>query len=213
MTTTQASEIISDPFVSIHSDAELTPREHEYYFGSLLTKNVSGIVFLSLKEEDDDNYEFFHRNVKSWVEKNGLNIYFLRVGFHISKKSDFRTRMSLRKEIATTHLKDLVKFEVDGQNGTSRLAVIGPLTEELGLMSLEALLNWVYSIVIVSELEIGQIAQRAEAWVNTRKSSPLGFDFSCVLRDLERDPTSAICRFFPNDNGRPAALSIVFGRK
>lgn len=121
--------------------------------------------------------------------------------------------MSLRKEIAITHRKDLVKFEVEGQNGTSRLAVIGPLTEELGFTSLEALLNWVHSIVIVSELEIGQIAQRAEAWVNTGKSSPLGFDFSCVLSDLERDPTSVICRFFPNDNGRPAALSIVFGRK
>lgn len=213
MITIQASEIIADPSVSVYSGAELAPREHEYYFGSLLTKNVSGIVFMSLKEQDGDNYEFFYRNLKAWVKKNSLNIYFLRVGYDISKKSDFRTRMSLRKEIAITHRKDLVKFEVEGQNGTSRLAVIGPLTEELGFTSLEALLNWVHSIVIVSELEIGQIAQRAEAWVNTGKSSPLGFDFSCVLSDLERDPTSVICRFFPNDNGRPAALSIVFGRK
>lgn len=89
MTTIQASEIIADPFVSVYSGAELAPREHEYYFGSLLTKNVSGIVFMSLKEKDSDNYEFFYRNLKAWVKKIALIFIFCELVTTYRKKVIF----------------------------------------------------------------------------------------------------------------------------
>ena len=117
--------------------------------------------------------------------------------------------MSLRKEIAIAHREGLEKFEVGGPNGISRLAVIGRFNEDSGFGSLEAILNWKYSIVIISELDIGRVARSSEAWISAAPSSFLGFEFPRVFNDVESNDGLLICRFFPADNGKPAALSIV----
>ena len=211
MITTRPSEIFANPVVSIRSNSELSSVEQEYFFGAPVKTDASGLVIAALNDREDA--EFFYKRLKSWAEASGLQLYLLRVGSDVSKKSEFRSKMSLRKEIPLAHRENAVRFEVEGQNGESRLAVIGPLNEDAGFSSLEALLNWMYSIVIVSEFEIGHVTRRAEAWINTAQSSFLGFDFSRVLDDVACDSDFVICRFFPGGNGRSAALSMLFNAR
>lgn len=210
MITIRANDIIAEPLAATRSTKEMSAAEQEYYFGSLVPEGTSGLVLMPLNNLDGGKHEFIYRHLKKWAARSNLNMYFLRVGSDISKKSEYRTKIGLRKEIAVAHRENVINIEVDAPNGNSRLAVLGSLNEEAGFTSLEALLNWIYSIVIVSELEIGQVAKKAEAWINNTEDSFLGFDFPRVFKDLETDNGSAVCRFFPEENGKPAALSMVF---
>ena len=47
---------------------------------------------MSFDVKERSKYEFFYRNLKGWVKRSELNMYFLRVGSDLSKKLSFEQR-------------------------------------------------------------------------------------------------------------------------
>jgi hypothetical protein len=102
--------------------------------------------------------------------------------------------------------------EVEVGMGSTRLVSLVKL-EDFDYDSAEAIvLNWVFSFIILTKLDVEDLNGLVEGWVAKCGKSVLAFNYDAVAKDLLNLSTTSVLRYFPADNGRDETIVVVGNR-
>ncbi|WP_394390909.1 hypothetical protein [Shewanella woodyi] len=86
--------------------------------------------------------------------------------------------------------------------------------EDFNYDSAEAIvLNWVFSFILLTKLDVEDLNGLVEGWVAKGGKSVLAFNYDAVAKDLLELSTTSVLRYFPADNGRDETLVVVGNRE
>ncbi|GLR04325.1 hypothetical protein GCM10007906_19120 [Vibrio hyugaensis] len=102
--------------------------------------------------------------------------------------------------------------EVEVALGSTRLVSLVNLEKFDYESEGEAVLNWAFSFILLTKLDLESFNGLVEGWVAKGEKSVLAFNYDAVARDLLKLSTTSVLRYFPADNGRDETLVVVGNR-
>jgi hypothetical protein len=139
-------------------------------------------------------------------------IYVLKAGYQAEVPNKIRTKKgNLWRE------NELQEFEcrhseIDVGDGLTRFFSLLDL-EGFDFKTLDStILNYLYSLIIITNLDIDELHMNVESWARMGKHPGIAFDFDAVVSSLLRLDSTAVLRYFPADNGRHEMIVAVGNR-
>ena len=143
----------------------------------------------------------------------GRSIYLITVSQDISPISKLRTKKGLLwKEKELRKLSNR-KWEIGFPDGKSRLLSLINLDEFNYKTSESVVLNWIFSLILLSKTDMNTLSMHVEKWVAKDEHSVLSYDYTAVAKSLVSLRSTVVLRYFPADNGRHEALVVVGNKK
>lgn len=188
-----------------------------FYFNANISDSLllEKIELRSCQEYDNDIYA--EKTALSYIEKIANcfdgNIYLLTASQDVSPTKKIRSKKGVLWNEKQLCKLECYSSEVEVVNGKTRLVSLVQL-KEFNYDSAEAIvLNWVFSFILLTNLDVKSFVGLIEGWVAKGENSVLAFDYDAVAKDLSDLGTTSVLRYFPADNSRGEALVVVGNRK
>lgn len=150
--------------------------------------------------------------VKEVVECFDGQAYLLTVSPEVGKSSLLRTKKGVLWKAKKLQSFKRLNFEIDVGVGT-RIASLVDLKEFDYDISESLILNWMYSLIIITEYDLEFLSEYVKQWIEVKTNKILPFDYSIIAQDLLTLRTASILRYFPTDNNRNESLILVGNRE
>ena len=197
--------------VSLNAD------DKAFYFnadvsGSLLLEKIE----LRSQQEYDDDISSENTALK-YIEKisncfNG-NVFLVTASQDVGPTNKMRSKKGALWTERKLRNFECYSGEVEVGMGCTRLVSLVKL-EGFDFDSAEAIvLNWVFSFIVLTKLDVEDLNGLVEGWVAKNGKSVLAFNYDAVAKDLLELSTSSVLRYFPADNGRDETLLVVGNRE
>jgi hypothetical protein len=150
--------------------------------------------------------------LKQISERFDGNVYLLTASQASGSRSKIRIKKGLfwgEKELRNLPARH---WEVDVADGVSRIVSLVDLKGFSFDEGEGILLNWVFSLIVLSPLDIDALGDHVKEWIATGSESILAYDYSAVAKSLAFLDSVAALRYFPADNGRRETLLAVGNR-
>jgi hypothetical protein len=135
------------------------------------------------------------------------NVYVAISGQQIVKSNSFQARKGVLPPQSC--LRKLELREIPVTNEFSRLGVVVSLAGFDYSKEDQMLLNFGYSMLILSRQSLDDIYPVVRHWLANESNSLLGFNYDAVVNDLLKFGDTAVMRYFPADNGRHEMLVVI----
>jgi len=139
------------------------------------------------------------------------HIYLINIGSDIAPPSNLRA-----KKGALWGANELRKLD----NRSFQILIDGNNTRLISLVDLKGfsyespskVLNWMSSMLLLSTLDLDELASVASDWVSKEQESVLPYNYDAIVKTLQSLESTAVLRYFPADNGKPESL-VAVGQK
>lgn len=140
------------------------------------------------------------------------NVYLLTASQDIVRPSNIRTKKGVLWQEKELQKLDHRNLEIDVFDGKTRLISLINL-EGFNYNASEAVvLNWIFSLIILSTVDIDVLSGHIEGWLAKDDNDVLSYNYSAVTKQLIPLNSTAVLRYFPSDNDRCEILVIVGNR-
>lgn len=141
------------------------------------------------------------------------NVYLVTASQDIGPAKKIRSKKGVLWNEKSLRNLERYSGEVEVGMGSTRLVSLVKL-EGFDYDTAEAtVLNWVFSFILLTKLNIEDLSGFIEGWVAKEGSSVLAFNYDAVAKDLLGLSTTSVLRYFPADNGRDETLVVVGNRE
>lgn len=184
-----------------------------YYFGENIVKPVVMRIMTLRSEPEYDADPCPEKTALKYNEKIykqlGVNIYLLNASEEVAASNKLRTKK--RSMFLESHFQKLDsrsgEFEVF--EGKTRLASLVNLNGFGFDTSEMIILNWGYSLVILSAIDIDTLYGYVDGWIDKRQKAWFPFNYDAIAHDLLSLDKTIVTRYFFADNGHNECLVIV----
>lgn len=140
-------------------------------------------------------------------------VYLLTVSQEIAPRSKVRSKKGMLWQEEELRELNSRNWEIDVSDGKSRLVSLINLDGFNYGVSETLVLNWLFSLIILSEIDMDVLRNHVEEWVAKGESGVLAYDYDAVAKSLVELESTVVLRYFPADNGRSEMLVVVGNRR
>ena len=197
--------------------ASLNTDDRPFFFDADISDSLllEKIRLRSEQEYDGDIYA--EKTALKYIERiskcfNG-NIYLVTASQDVGPANKMRSKKGVLWNEKKLRSFESYSGEVDVGMGNTRLVSLVKL-KDFNYDAAEAIvLNWVFSFILLTKLDVEDLNNLVEGWVAKGGNSVLAFNYDAVAKDLLALSTTSALRYFPADNGRDEILVVVGNRE
>lgn len=183
------------------------------YFGGDIAEPLIIRKKVLRSEFEYDADVFAEKTALKYIERIsecfGGSSYLLTASQDIAQPSNVRTKKGVLWQERELRKLDSRDLELDVFGGKTRLVSLVDLNGFGYDASEAAVLNWMFSLVVLSTMDIDVLSGHIEGWLSKGDSGVLAFNYDAVAKSLISLDSTVILRYFPADNGRRETLVVV----
>lgn len=192
-------------------------KDCRFYFDANLADPLALKIRELRSELEYDKDVFAGKTALKYIERisEGIdgNVYLLTVSQDISPSNKVRSKKGVLWQEKELRRLDNRSLEIGFSDGKSRLVSLVNLDGFNYDVSEALVLNWVFSLIILSTVSIDTLSKHIEGWLAKGDNSVLPYDYEVIAKDLASLDSTVVLRYFPADNGRPEMLVVVGDRE
>lgn len=191
-------------------------KDDHFYFDA----NVAEPLVLKKKElRSELEYDadiFAEKTALKYIERISEcfsgTIYLLTASQDIVQPSKVRTKKGALWQEKELRKLDSRNWELEVLEGKTRLVSLVSLNGFNYDASEAVILNWVFSLIILSTMDIDILSGYIEGWLAKGDNGVLVYNYDAIAKDLISLDSTVVLRYFPADNGRCEMLVVVGNR-
>jgi len=200
----------------IMSDSINRKDDHFYFDADVEVPSVLKKWVLRSELEYDADV-FAEKTALKYIERVSENfdgnIYLLTASQDIAPSSKVRTKKGVLWQEKELRKLENRNWEISVTNGKTRLVSLVNLDEFNYDASEVVVLNWIYSLMILSTTDIDVLSGYIEGWLAKGDNGVLAYNYDAVAENLISLSSTVAMRYFPADNGRCEMLVVVGNKK
>lgn len=185
----------------------------QFYFDAHITEPLALKKRELRSELEYDADVFSEKTALKYISKFSKcfegNIYLLTTSQNIKASSKLRTKKGVlwqKKELRNLENKN---WEVDVSYGKTRLVSLVNLDGFNYDTSEEVVLNWMFSLIILSTMDISFLYEYIKEWLAKGDNCASVYNYDAVAHNLNSLDSTAVLRYFPADNNGCEMLVVV----
>jgi hypothetical protein len=191
-------------------------KDDHFYFGAIVAEPLVLRKKMLRSELKYDADVFAEKTALKYIERISESfdgsIYLLTASQDIAQPSKVRTKKGVLWQEKELRRLDSRNLELDVSDGKTRLVSLVNLNGFNYDASEVVVLNWIFSLVILSTMDIDALSSHVKGWLSKGDKGVLVYNYDAVAKDLISLDSTVALRYFPADNDRCEMLVVVGNR-